>query len=265
MQSQKDSVPLKPIGLIRSVFDHRFGTPRQGALAPHSHATFELAPVWREKGVFIALEGFSHVWLISFFHQNKSLNNPSKVHPPRLLGETVGVFASRSPHRPNSMGLTLAKLERVEGDKLWLSGVDLVDGTPILDIKPYLAEADRPAEFTCGWADALVPSEIHCVFNEDAGRDLDTLCKSGQIESSERFRSLVLEVLSLDPRPLSYRARINERFAIVLGGMDVHARFLDGVFTVISIRPFVLGEKSELPPAPQKPKAESTDQPATPG
>jgi len=241
MESQKEKTgyTLNPIGHIRSEFDHRFGTPRQGALAPNSHATFELEPLWREKGMFDALSGFSHVWLLSVFHQNTSLRNPSKIHPPRLEGESVGVLASRSPHRPNSIGLTLAKLEKVEGDTLWLSGVDLVDGTPILDIKPYLAEADRPQAFRCGWAEDLPPLQVSCVFNEDARRDLTALGAAGKIRDVSRFEKLVEEVLLLDPRPLSYRARVNERFAIVIAGMDVHARYLDSVFTVISIRPFV--------------------------
>src|SRR5665213_3172149 len=220
MQSQKDSYTLAPIGYIRSEFDHRFGTPRQGSLAPHSQATFELEPVWREKGMFAALEGFSHVWLISVFHQNTSLRSPGKIHPPRLLGESVGVLASRSPHRPNNMGLTLAKLEKVEGDKILLSGVDLVDGTPILDIKPYLSEADRPMEFNNGWVDQLPPLKVSCVFNEEAKRDLELLGSEGKIADTTRFATLVEEVLLLDPRPLSYRARVNERFAIVLAGMD---------------------------------------------
>lgn len=236
MQSQKDS--FVPLGELRSVFDHKFGTPRQGALAPHSRASFQLAPRWCNRGMFVGLEGFSHVWLISLFHQNKNIRGPSKIHPPRLLGQAVGVLASRSPHHPNNLGLTLAKLERVQDDTLWLSGIDLVDGTPILDIKPYLAEADRPAQFACGWADNLAATEIPCQFNADALADLERLSAQGHIAERASFVSLVEEVLRLDPRPLSYRARPNERFAIVLGGMDVHARFSDNRFTVISIQPF---------------------------
>jgi tRNA (adenine37-N6)-methyltransferase len=240
MESQKEKTgyTLHPIGIIRSEFDHRFGTPRQGALAPNSHATFELERVWREKGMFDSLAGFSHVWLLSVLHQNTSLRNPSKIHPPRLEGEAVGVLASRSPHRPNSIGLTLAKLEKVEGDKLWLSGVDLVDGTPILDIKPYLGEADRPQMFKSGWTENLAPINVRCVFNEEARRDIAELGSAGKIQDVTRFQKLVEEVLLLDPRPLSYRERVNERFAIVLAGMDVHARYLDGIFTVDSIRPY---------------------------
>ena len=247
MQSQKDTLSVTPIGYIRSVFDRRFGTPRQGALAPNSHATFELIPFWRNKGTFDALESFSHVWLISYFHQNPSLNSPSKVHPPRLRGKSVGVLASRSPHHPNPLGLTLAKLDRVEGDRLHLSGVDLVDGTPIIDIKPYVAEADRPAEFTSGWVETAKPTEMRTLFSADALAQLDDLCAQGLIAERCRFVALVEEVLRLDPRPLSYRERVQENFAVVLDGMDVHSRFEENLFTVESIRPFAPPTERKTP------------------
>lgn len=237
MQSQKDSASLeiKPIAFVRSVFSHKFGTPRQGALAPSSQAQLELVPEWRGKGMFTGLEGFSHVWLVSVFHHNKNTKQAGKIHPPRLLGETIGVFASRSPHRPNPLGLTLARLEAVEGDCLRLSGVDLIDQTPIVDIKPYLAEADRPENYSSGWTERLEKSEVQCTFTTEAMADLERLRPKDQ----RQFVSLIEEVLRLDPRPLAYRARVNERFAIVLDGMDVHARFHESVFTVISIQPFV--------------------------
>lgn len=242
MPSQKDKIELKPIGFLSTVFTHKFGTPRQGALAPSSAAEFLLIPEWRGKGLFEGLAGFSHVWLLSYFHQNKHTRPAGKVHPPRLQGTTVGVLASRSPHRPNSIGLTLAKIEKVEGDGLWLSGVDLVDKTPILDIKPYLGEADRPEAYKNGWAGELPPTDMRCDFSAEFFTDLEKLERAGRVAERERFLNLVREVLRLDPRPLAYRARVNERFAIVLGGLDVHARFNDGVFTVIGVTPFVAAE-----------------------
>lgn len=238
MQSQKDTFEVRPIAYLNSVFDHKFGTPRQGMLAPHGEAWLQLDPLWRNKGMLEGLEGISHVWLISLFHQNKNRRVPSKIHPPRLLGESVGVLASRSPHHPNSLGLTLAKVNRVEGDSLWISGIDLVDGTPILDIKPYLADADRPTEFSGGWTDQLPETAVACVFSQEALNQLDQLVVRRKIVNQQKFMALVQEVLALDPRPLSYRQRTNERFAIVLGGMDVHARYNENQFTVLSIQPF---------------------------
>lgn len=239
------SAAFAPIGTLQSVFDHKFGTPRQGALAPSSQAEFVLNPEWRGKGLFSGLEGFSHVWLLSVFHENKNTRKAGKIHPPRLLGEAVGVLASRSPHRPNPIGLTLARLERVEGDRIFLSGVDLIDSTPILDIKPYLAEADRPSEYSSGWAGNLAPLDVSCVFAPEALVEIENLHRSGQIDERERFMKLVSEVLCLDPRPLAYRQRVNERFAIVLAGMDVHARFHENLFTVISVTPFAGSKTSE--------------------
>ena len=238
MQSQKDSFLLAPIGVIRTVFENKFGTPRQGALAPHSLAHFELEKRWQNKGAFEGIEGFSHLWLVSQFHQNTNVRMPSKIHPPRLLGKSVGVFASRSPHRPNNLGLTLAKLERRKGDKIWLSGVDLVDGTPIMDIKPYLPEADRPATFTRGWAADLHETNVACIFAPEAEADLDSLVAEGKITHRADFVKLVVEVLRLDPRPLSYRGRLKEKFAVVLAGLDVHAFHDQDQFTVISVKPY---------------------------
>ncbi len=251
MQSQKDNsdtpdlLRLRPIGTLQSDFSFKFGTPRQGALAPASSGRLTLAPEWRGKGMFSGLEGFSHVWLLSWFNQNKNTKQAGKIHPPRLLGEAIGVFASRSPHRPNAIGLTLARLEKIETDQLLLSGVDLVNNTPILDIKPYLAEADRPAEFTTGWPSRLDASETRCIFSAEAEADLLQLTSNGRIADMPRFMDLIQQVLLLDPRPLAYRARVNERFAIVIAGQDVHARFANETFTVLGIKPFAGAAKGQ--------------------
>jgi tRNA-Thr(GGU) m(6)t(6)A37 methyltransferase TsaA len=242
MRSQKDSFSFTPIAFLSSVFDHKFGTPRQGGLAPNSRASLTLERRWRDKGMLDSLQGFSHVWLVSVFHQNRNLNFPSKIHPPRLEGKTVGVLASRSPHRPNPVGLTLAKIERVEGDTLWVSGVDLVEGTPILDIKPYLAEADRPAEYSSGWAERAAETQVPCAFAPEADAQVDELVRAGKITERDRFVNLAKEVLALDPRPLSYRARVDETFAVVLDGVDVHARYAAGAFTVVAVKPFSAGD-----------------------
>ena len=122
------------------------------------------------------------------------------------------------------------------GDVIHLSGIDLVDGTPILDVKPYVAEADRPLEFSGGWTDTVQPTCVACAFNPDALADLEMLVKGGRIRDRDQFVKLVEDVLRLDPRPLSYRARVNERFAIVLGGLDVHARFSENLFTVVAVQ-----------------------------
>lgn len=133
-----------PIGEVRTCFIEKNGTPRQGCVCPSSTATLTLK-LGAGLNAVHSLEGlshFSHVWLLFIFDQNGNAAAKSKVHPPRLDGAKVGLFATRTPHRPNNIGLSLVRLQKVAGDTLHLSGVDLVDHTPILDVKPYVPFAD---------------------------------------------------------------------------------------------------------------------------
>ncbi|CAH6790360.1 tRNA (adenine(37)-N6)-methyltransferase [Phodopus roborovskii] len=135
-----------PIGYLESCFSAKNGTPRQPSICSHSRACLKI-----RKSIFnnpdhslMGLEQFSHVWILFVFHKNGHLNYKAKVQPPRLNGAKTGVFSTRSPHRPNAIGLTLAKLEKVEGGTVYLSGIDMIHGTPVLDIKPYIADYDSP-------------------------------------------------------------------------------------------------------------------------
>ncbi|EFB16847.1 hypothetical protein PANDA_002921, partial [Ailuropoda melanoleuca] len=136
----------EPIGYLESCFSAKNGTPRQPSICSHSRACLRI-----RKSIFnnpehslMGLEQFSHVWVLFVFHKNGHLSCKAKVQPPRLNGAKTGVFSTRSPHRPNAIGLTLAKLEKVEGGAMYLSGIDMIHGTPVLDIKPYIAEYDSP-------------------------------------------------------------------------------------------------------------------------
>ncbi|KAM6182078.1 tRNA (adenine(37)-N6)-methyltransferase isoform 2-T2 [Erethizon dorsatum] len=136
----------EPIGYLESCFSAKNGTPRQPSICSHSRACLRI-----RKSIFnnpehslMGLEQFSHVWILFVFHKNGHLSYKAKVQPPRLNGAKIGVFSSRSPHRPNAIGLTLAKLEKVEGGAIYLSGIDMIHGTPVLDIKPYIADYDSP-------------------------------------------------------------------------------------------------------------------------
>ncbi|XP_036034544.1 tRNA (adenine(37)-N6)-methyltransferase isoform X1 [Onychomys torridus] len=136
----------EPIGYLESCFTAKNGTPRQPSICSHSRACLKI-----RKSIFnnpehslMGLEQFSHVWILFVFHKNGHLNYKAKVQPPRLNGAKTGVFSTRSPHRPNAIGLTLAKLEKVEGGAVYLSGIDMIHGTPVLDIKPYIADYDSP-------------------------------------------------------------------------------------------------------------------------
>lgn len=221
---------LKPIGVLRADFRQKFGTPRQGALAKSSRARVELLTKWRGRGILSGLEDFSHVWIISHMHLSITKRTRGKVHPPRLQGKKIGVMASRSPHRPNNIGLTLARILKVEGDELQLAEVDLVDGTPILDLKPYVPQADRPAEFKGGWTDKVSIAPRICVFSELALHNIERLSSD-----PPRVRSLIEEMLALDPRPPAYLGRTDARFAIFVSGLNVIIRFHDEMFTVTDV------------------------------
>ncbi|XP_076830058.1 tRNA (adenine(37)-N6)-methyltransferase [Brachyhypopomus gauderio] len=143
---EQGHVETVPIGYISSCFARKSGTPRQPALCASSRARLQIrASVFNNPAHALAgLEQYSHVWLIFLFHKNGHMSYKAKVKPPRLNGLRVGVYSTRSPHRPNALGLTLARLEGIEGDTLHLSSVDLIAGTPVLDIKPYIPEYDSP-------------------------------------------------------------------------------------------------------------------------
>ncbi|XP_044513450.1 tRNA (adenine(37)-N6)-methyltransferase [Gracilinanus agilis] len=140
------NILTEPIGYIESCFSAKNGTPRQPTICSLSRACLRI-----RKSVFnnpehsvMGLEQFSHVWILFVFHKNGHLSCKAKVQPPRLNGTKTGIFSTRSPHRPNAIGLTLAKLDRVEGGAIYLSGIDMINGTPVLDIKPYIADYDSP-------------------------------------------------------------------------------------------------------------------------
>lgn len=229
------NINLKPIGVLRADFKQKFGTPRQGSLAKNARATLELAPEWKGRGILSGLEGFSHVWVLTYLHLSNTKRQRGKVHPPRLQGKKIGVMASRSPHRPNNIGLTLARIVQCEGDTLKLSEIDIVEGTPILDIKPYVAQADRPAKFKGGWTDAVDIAPRKCVFSKDALTNIRDLTAQKRVDDPRRLKALIKEMLVLDPRPPAYLGRKDARFAIWVSGLNVVFRFHDEKFTVTAV------------------------------
>ncbi|XP_053713799.1 tRNA (adenine(37)-N6)-methyltransferase isoform X1 [Synchiropus splendidus] len=143
---EQGNIQTVPIGFIRSCFAVKNATPRQPTICGPSRAELRI-----EQRVFnnpdhalVGLDQYSHVWIIFLFHKNGHLSYKAKVKPPRLNGQRVGVYSTRSPHRPNALGLTLAKLDKIIGDTIHLSGIDMIAGTPVLDIKPYIPEYDSP-------------------------------------------------------------------------------------------------------------------------
>lgn len=153
---------MKPIATLHTCYPEKFGVPRQSGLVPSAWGRVDFAPEFQREEAVRGIEAFSHLWLITQFHLIDEAESAKvlTVRPPRLGGnERRGVFATRSPFRPNRLGLSVVKLERVEaeGPRLWVSGVDLVDGTPIFDIKPYVPYADALPQATSAFAQAAPP------------------------------------------------------------------------------------------------------------
>ncbi|KAL1520371.1 hypothetical protein AB1Y20_021958 [Prymnesium parvum] len=194
--------PMAPIGYIESCFVYRNGTPRQPGLARAARSRLKVAWGDHPAHTTAGLDEFSHVWLLFVFHNNRGESVvKSKAKPPRLDGAAVGIFGCRTPHRPNAIGLSLVKLECVEGDVLHFRGADLIDGTPVLDVKPYLAYADAPPqqEIRCPeYANAHADSELRVHLTDRARSQLHEICTSTSVETCNRRR--------VGPRPLRFFA-----------------------------------------------------------
>jgi tRNA-Thr(GGU) m(6)t(6)A37 methyltransferase TsaA len=158
---------MTPIAIIHSLFKEKFSIPRQPGLVSFESKIELLTPYNRSESL-VGLENFSHVWIFFQFHANKNItpeNLSLSVRPPRLGGnKKLGVFATRSPFRPNSIGLSLVKLERIEGTNLIVSGGDFLDQTPVIDIKPYLKEIESIPEATSGWTAGIENKNCPCIF-----------------------------------------------------------------------------------------------------
>lgn len=219
---------FQPIGHLESCFKDRFGTPRQPNLVENAWSRLKLRGDLQPQEALDGLEKFSHVWLIFLFHKNENKKYHAKVHPPRAGGKTIGVFATRSPHRPNPIGLSLVKVAKIEKDTIYFEGADLVDGTPILDIKPYLPQVEAIASAQVGWVSEAYQSDWKIAFTPQATQKLEALQKN---HPDKPIKKIIEQTLSLDPRPLVYRGYEGEEspyrasHAVRLFEGDVHFSF----------------------------------------
>lgn len=190
---------LQPVGILHSPYREKFGIPRQPGLAPHALATVTLLPPYNHIDSVRGLDSFSHVWLIFAFHQTAEHGWRPTVRPPRLGGNArVGVFASRSTFRPNPLGLSVAELLGIDtehGVVLRVGGVDLLDGTPILDIKPYIPFVDSQPQARGGFVDGP-PATLAVTWSAAAAAAV----QRHQARHPE-LAALIEEVLAQDPRP----------------------------------------------------------------
>jgi tRNA-Thr(GGU) m(6)t(6)A37 methyltransferase TsaA len=231
---------FEPIGIVQSCFPDKFGTPRQPGLVKEALAKIQIYPSFQPADSLSGLEKFSHLWVLFLFHQNNAARFHAKVHPPRLGGESVGVFASRSPHRPNPIGLSLVEIVEVCADGVIVRGVDIISGTPVLDLKPYLHEIESQPSAVSGWAAEIATPDRSVDWDEDCLRAVEAWsAKTARPE----LRALIERTLKLDPRPTVYKgfeqaeSPYRSDHAVRFYEGDVHFRFLDAnriqVFKVI--------------------------------
>lgn len=226
------SLTLAPIAYLRTCFGGKFAIPRQPGLCPSAWGTLTFEPEYRSPEACRGLEGYSHVWLIFGFHETLAQGWKPTVRPPRLGGnQRTGVFASRSPFRPNGLGLSVVKLEEVSyaspgGPQLLLGGLDLLDGTPIYDIKPYLPYAEALPDATSGYADGQIP-RLEVELTESAQTEF--------LQLPARDQAVIREVLSLDPRPATLTPEESRVFGTRLCGFNVRFRIGAGCCTIVSL------------------------------
>ena len=220
---------ITPIAHIRGDFPEKFGIPRQSGLVEELTATIVFAPAYRDPSALRGLEGFSHLWLIWEFSQTRQGRWSPTVRPPRLGGnKRLGVFATRSPFRPNPLGLSCVRLLEVgqddeSGPVLLVAGADLMDGTPIYDIKPYLPYADCKPEALGGFA------------AQPKGADLAVDCPAAVLAAvPDDKRTALLAVLAQDPRP-QYQNDPGRVYGMTFAGLEVKFRVAGDRLTVTEI------------------------------
>lgn len=218
---------IKPVAIFRAPLPEKFGLPRQAGLAESLQGTVVLEPEFRSPEALRGLDGFDYLWLIWGFHLNKETASEGlTVRPPRLGGnERVGVFASRSPYRPNPLGLSSVRIERVDAaaGEIHVLGADLADGTPIYDIKPYVEYADSHRDVRSGFVDEHAWQRLEVVLPRETFHKLNPDTIDG-----------LLEILAQDPRP-QYQDDPEREYGLTYDGKNVHFRVADGKLTVTRI------------------------------
>ena len=224
-----EQITITPIAKMRSDFPTKFGIPRQSNLVEGLESTIVFEPAFRNPDALRGIEGYSHIWIIWQFSEAVRQEWSPTVRPPRLGGNTrMGVFATRSPFRPNNLGLSCVKLLGVEqssdGTVLKVSGADLMDGTPIFDIKPYIPYSDSFPDALGGFTDTAADFLLEVVFPPHL---LELL--------PENKRQAAIGVLSHDPRP-SYQRKPDRIYGLNFAGFDIRFTVQDKILTVCEIR-----------------------------
>ena len=220
-----DSRTLKVIARIKSDFATKFGIPRQSGLAPSLRAKIVFEKEFQSPEALSGLENFSHIWLIWGFSEAKQEEWSPTVRPPRLGGnKKVGVFATRSPFRPNSLALSAVKIEKIENGEIFITGADLMDGTPVYDIKPYLPAVDSITSATDLFDKIAEKEPLKVEIPPEF---------TGKIPA-EKIEALK-EILSLDPRP-AYQNDPSRIYGFQFAGCEIKFKVEEKTLTVVSVQ-----------------------------
>ena len=226
---------MKIIGKIYTDFPEKFGIPRQSGLVEELEGKIILEPEYRQPEAFKGLEDYEYIWLLFIFSKALNDNFHATVKPPRLGGNTpMGVFATRSPFRPNNIGMSSVKLERIEYDKalgpiLIVKGADILDQTPIIDIKPYLPYTDSHPNAKAGFADTVKNYKLNVTFSDNLGSEKLSLIP-------ENKKSGLLGLLAEDPRPGYSKDDVKE-YGIAFCNINIRFIVKDNILTVTDITP----------------------------
>ncbi len=226
---------LQPIGLIHTPYKQKFAIPRQPGLVKEAVGEIRFFPPFNDLNCFRGIEQFSHLWLVFQFHQTQTRGWKPTVRPPRLGGnQRMGVFASRSTHRPNNLGISVVEflhLHQHQGQVcLQVRGMDLLDGTPIIDIKPYLSYADAHPDAVSGYAVSPPPC-LSVDFSSQAQAQLGQVCSEPQ-----KMKNLIEAVLAQDPRPAYKTAQaLPQSYAMRLDNLNIHWQSVDNRIEVTAI------------------------------
>ncbi|GAA0475078.1 MULTISPECIES: tRNA (N6-threonylcarbamoyladenosine(37)-N6)-methyltransferase TrmO [Tatumella] len=232
------SFTFQQIGVIHSPWKEKFAVPRQPGLVTHGGGELHLLPPYNQSDTVRGLEAFSHLWVTFVFHQTMEQGWHPTVRPPRLGGnQRIGVFATRSTFRPNPLGMSLVQLKGIRTGRqqvvLELGSLDLVDGTPVIDIKPYLPFVESVPEASAGYAGQAPEGNMPVIFTPDVCHQLQQL--GGDYPHLQQFLS---EVLAQDPRP-AYRKNNedNREYAVRVLNFNVRWRIIAGRNEVFAIEP----------------------------
>lgn len=235
-----NSLTLSPIGTVRSCFKEKFGIPRQPGLATTATAELELTGEYANIDAVRGLDRCSHIWVLFLFSEHLDRGWTPLVRPPRSLGGKMGVFATRATFRPNPVGMSAVKLDRIENRNgtpvLHLSGIDILDGTPVIDIKPYLPYSDSPPDAHYDYAADGQKQQLAVHFSQQARQGLSN--HADDERQQRAFQQLIEDILSCDPRPTHRRKADDERvYGTLLYNYNIRWQIGTAGIDVIAIDP----------------------------